>query len=54
VGELENQEDAMISSRLKMVLAVSLFLAFSSSLAWAQMPSKMDADSAAIKQGVAA
>ena len=44
----------MISSRLKMALAVSLFVAFSSGLAWAQMASKMDADSAAIKQCVAA
>ena len=43
----------MISSRLKMVLVVSLSLAFSSALAWAQMPSKMDGDSAAIKQCVA-
>jgi uncharacterized protein (TIGR02246 family) len=54
VGDLENREDAMISSRLKMALAVSLFLAFSTALAWAQMPSKMDADSAAIRQCVAA
>jgi len=44
----------MISSRWKMVLAVSLFLAFSSGLAWAQMASKMDADSAGVKQCVAA
>src|SRR6202140_5725219 len=44
----------MISSRLKMALAASLFFAFSSPLALAQMPSKMDGDSAAIKQCVAA
>ena len=44
----------MISSCLKMALAVSLFLAFSLAPAWAQMPSNMDADSAAIKQCVAA
>jgi len=44
----------MILSRLKMVLVVSLFLAFSSAPAWAQMPSNMDADSAAVKQCVAA
>jgi uncharacterized protein (TIGR02246 family) len=44
----------MISSRWKMALAVSLFLAFSSGLAWAQMASKMDADSAGVKQCVAA
>jgi uncharacterized protein (TIGR02246 family) len=54
VSHVDIQEDAMISSRLKMALAVSIFLAFSSALAWAQMPSKMDADSAAIKQCVAA
>jgi uncharacterized protein (TIGR02246 family) len=53
-GELENREDAMISSRLNLVLAVSLFLAVSSAPARAQMPSKVDADSAAIKQCVAA
>jgi uncharacterized protein (TIGR02246 family) len=44
----------MISSRLKMALAISLFFAFSAALVWAQMPSKMDSDSAAIKQCVAA
>lgn len=44
----------MISIRLKVALAVSLFLALSAGLAWAQMPSKMDADSAAIKKCVAA
>jgi uncharacterized protein (TIGR02246 family) len=54
VGDLKNQEDTMISSRLKMALAVFLFLAFSSAPGWTQMPSKMDADSAAIKQCVAA
>jgi uncharacterized protein (TIGR02246 family) len=54
VSDVDIQEDAMISSRLKMALAVALFLALSSALSWAQMPSKMDADSAAIKQCVAA
>jgi uncharacterized protein (TIGR02246 family) len=54
VRELDNQEDAMISSRFKIGLAVSLCLAFSSVLALAQMPASTDADSAAIKQCVAA
>jgi uncharacterized protein (TIGR02246 family) len=53
-GKIKNQEDAMISSRLKVTLAVALFLVFSSGFAWAQMASKTDADSAAIKQCVAA
>ena len=44
----------MISSRLKMALSVSVFLAFSSGLVWAQMPSSTEADSAAIRQCVAA
>jgi len=44
----------MISFRLRIALAVSLLLGFSSVQAWAQMNSKMDADSAAIKQCVAA
>jgi uncharacterized protein (TIGR02246 family) len=44
----------MISFRLRIALAVTLILGFSSVLAWAQMPAKMDADSAAIKQCVAA
>jgi len=44
----------MISSRFKIGLAVSLCLAFSSVLALAQMPASTDADSAAIKQCVAA
>lgn len=44
----------MISSRLKLALAVSLFVAFSAGLAWAQMASKMDGDSAGVKQCVAA
>ena len=39
----------MNSPRLKLAMAVALFIAFSTGLAWAQMPSKMDADSAAIK-----
>jgi uncharacterized protein (TIGR02246 family) len=52
--KIKNQEDAMISSRLKVTLAVTLFLVFASGFAWAQMASKMDADSAAIKQCVAA
>src|SRR5271167_4053822 len=50
----EFQEEAMISFRLRIALAVSLLLGFSSVLAWGQMTSKMDADSAAIKQCVAA
>jgi len=44
----------MISTRFKMGLAISLCLAFSSVLAWAKMPANTDADSAAIKQCVAA
>lgn len=44
----------MILTRCKMGLAISLCLVFSSALVWAQMPAKMDADSAAIKQCVAA
>ncbi len=44
----------MISFRLRIALAASLLLGFSSVLAWAQMTSKMDADSAAIRQCVAA
>ena len=44
----------MITSRLKTALGVSLVLAFSSAFVWAQMPSKMDPDAAAIKQCVAA
>ena len=44
----------MISARMKMALAVILFFSFSAVVSWAQMPSKMDADSAAIKQCVAA
>ncbi len=43
----------MISFRVRIALAVSLLLGFSSVLAWAQMTSKMDADSASIKQCVA-
>jgi uncharacterized protein (TIGR02246 family) len=44
----------MISTRVKMALAVFLFVSFSAAVSWAQMPSSMDADSAAIKQCVAA
>ena len=44
----------MISVRMKMALAVVLFFSFSAAASWAQMPSNMDADSAAIKQCVAA
>jgi uncharacterized protein (TIGR02246 family) len=44
----------MISTRWKMALAVSLLLALSSGVTWAQMASKMDADSAGIKQCVGA
>ena len=44
----------MISNRVKTALAVFLFVSFSAAISWAQMPSNMDADSAAIKQCVAA
>jgi uncharacterized protein (TIGR02246 family) len=44
----------MISTRVKMALTVFLFVSFSAAVSWAQMPSGMDADSAAIKQCVAA
>jgi uncharacterized protein (TIGR02246 family) len=44
----------MISSRWKTALAVPLLLGLSSGLAIAQMASKMDTDSAGIKQCVAA
>jgi uncharacterized protein (TIGR02246 family) len=44
----------MISVRVKTALAVILFISFSAAASWAQMPSKMDGDSAAIKQCVAA
>jgi uncharacterized protein (TIGR02246 family) len=44
----------MISTRVKMGLAVFLFVSFSAAVSWAQMPSNMVADSAAIKQCVAA
>jgi uncharacterized protein (TIGR02246 family) len=44
----------MISTRVKMVLAAFLVVAFSGIVSWAQMPSSMDADSVAIKQCVAA
>jgi uncharacterized protein (TIGR02246 family) len=44
----------MISNRVKTALAVFLFVSFSASVSWAQMPASMDADSAAIKKCVAA
>jgi uncharacterized protein (TIGR02246 family) len=44
----------MIPIRLRTLLVVLLFLSFSAASSWAQMPSNMDADSAAIKQCVAA
>ena len=44
----------MISTRVKMALAVVVLASFSTAVSWAQMPSSMDADSAAIKQCVAA
>src|SRR5260370_41599476 len=49
------QEDAMFSTRVRAALAVSFLLAFSAVVAGAHMHSNMaDADSAAIKQSVAA
>ncbi len=44
----------MISVRVKTALAVILFISLLAAASWAQMPSKMDGDSAAIKQCVAA
>lgn len=44
----------MFSARVKLVLALLLFFAFTGAVCWAQMPSNMDADSAAIRQCVAA
>ena len=44
----------MISARARFALTVFLFFSFSAAISWAQMPSKMDADSSAIKQCVAA
>ena len=44
----------MISARVKTALAVFLFFSVSAAVSWAQMPPNMDADSAAIKQSVAA
>jgi len=44
----------MFSNRVKMGLVVFLFVSFSAAFSWAQMPPNMDADSAAIKQCVAA
>jgi len=49
------REGEMFSTRLKAALAVFFLFSFSVSAAWAQMHSNMaDADSAAIKQSVAA
>jgi uncharacterized protein (TIGR02246 family) len=39
---------------VKTALTVILFVSISASMSWAQMPTKMDADSAAIRQCVAA
>ena len=44
----------MISATAKVALAAALFVSLSAGISRAQMPSKMDADSAAIKQCVAA
>jgi uncharacterized protein (TIGR02246 family) len=44
----------MISTRVKTVLAIFLLVSFSAAVSWSQMASNMDADSAAIKQCVAA
>jgi uncharacterized protein (TIGR02246 family) len=44
----------MISDQLKTALAVFLFLTFSAAGSYAQMPAGRDADTAAIKQSVAA
>ncbi len=44
----------MISVRVKTALAVILFISLLATASWAQMPSKMDGDSAAIKECVAA
>src|SRR6266851_1204438 len=44
----------MISVRVKTALAVILFISLPAAASWAQMPSKMEGDSAAIKQCVAA
>ena len=44
----------MSSIRVKTALTVILFVSISASMSWAQMPTKMDADSAAIRQCVAA
>jgi uncharacterized protein (TIGR02246 family) len=49
------QEDSMFSTRLRLALAISFLFSFSTVVAWAQMQSHLaDADSAAIKQSVAA
>src|SRR5271169_2248669 len=44
----------MVSNRVKMALAVILFVSLSTAVSRAQMPSNIEADSAAIKQCVAA
>jgi uncharacterized protein (TIGR02246 family) len=54
VRDFDNPEAAMISTRFKIGLAISLCVVFSSALVWAQMPASTDVDSAAIKQCVAA
>ena len=43
----------MNSTRVKMAVAAFLFVSFPATVSWAQMPSNMDTDSAAIKQCVA-
>jgi uncharacterized protein (TIGR02246 family) len=54
VPGVKNLEGEMISTRVKMVLAVFLVVSLFTAVSWAQMPSNSDADSAAIKQCVAA
>jgi uncharacterized protein (TIGR02246 family) len=44
----------MISARVKTGLAVILFFSFSTAVSWAQMPTNQEADSAGIRQCVAA
>jgi uncharacterized protein (TIGR02246 family) len=54
-GSLTDMEDAMFSTRGKIMSAVFLLLSFSVGISWARQQSSMaDADSAAIKQSVAA
>jgi uncharacterized protein (TIGR02246 family) len=50
----KNSEDTMFSNRVKLSLATLLLALLASGSSWAQMASHMDADSAAIKQCVAA